>query len=64
MISPLVMRPGGSISCRSPASYALAAAALADDADHLAREHVEADTIDSAHGAFVQTERHAQIAHP
>ena len=46
-----------------PHRDALAAAALADDADHLAGEHVEAHAIDRAHRAFVQTERHAQIAH-
>ena len=42
---------------------ALAAAAFADDADDLAGEHVEAHAVDRAHRAFVQAERHAQVAH-
>ena len=46
-----------------PHRHALAAAAFADDADDLAGEHVEAHAIDRAHRAFVQSERHAQVAH-
>ena len=46
-----------------PHRHALAAAAFADDADDLAGEHVEAHAVDRAHRAFVQAERHAQVAH-
>ena len=46
-----------------PHRDALAAAAFADDAEHLAGHDVEADAVDGAHQALVQGEGDAQVAH-
>src|SRR4030095_5810755 len=41
--------------------HALAAAALADDADDLPRLHVEAHAVDRAHEPLVEEEENAQV---
>src|ERR1700721_2974863 len=63
MIASMICEPTVCTGLNAAHRYALAAAALADDADDLAGKHVEAHAIDRAHSALVHAERHAQVAH-